>query len=374
MARLKRLFGLQFLFALTCVLSAPAHAQTPITINVFDFDGTVVEDRQIRDGAFNPEFILFRNNTRLNLFQEVASGPEQISVTHQDLEKMKVYLAQSEGRPGAVGRVVKLANGESIKPGEYYLRMPDSFRNFREGAPGDNRLLHQFQNAERVATETGKTFKGPAWDYFVHLCQTEEGARTVAISTARGHSEREWRELFDHMQKQGLIKFKPAAKRVFNMMRPEFDRFSGHGGALGADPWNIPQRKAMHFREILLVLRNVALPAKSTGEPRVLHDVRFFENSPENLAAIQRVTREIIFADASPSRVTLVNVGLTTDIREAREMGRPEVAILEPGSAVFRSGRREDFMLPTKDSNLPTAQNSASAIRTCEGLFAKVAP
>jgi hypothetical protein len=367
MARLKRLFGLQFLVALTCAYSASAHAQ--VTINFFDFDGTLVEDRQVRDGAFNPEFLLFRNNTRLNLLQDVATGPETITVTHQDLEKMKPYLAQGEGRPGAIGRTVKLANGMEIKPGEYFMRNPDSYRFFREGPAGENYLLKQFKDAEQVARETGKTFKGPAWDYFVHLCESESGARSIAISTARGHSEAEWGEFLDYLQRQGYIKYKPNAKRMFNMTRPEFDRYSGHGGAHGADPWNIPGRKSAHFRELLLELRRVALPEKKTAEPRPLHEVRFFENSKENLIALQRVTKEILFADQSPSRVTLVNLGLTTEIREARESGRPEVAILEPGTAVFRSGRREDLMLPPKGANAATQ----APVRTCEGLFTQVA-
>ena len=370
MTKVRQLLGLQLLVALMCAFSATAYAQ--VIINIFDFDGTLMEDRQVRDGAFNPEFVLFRNNTRINLFQDVPTGPEAITVTHQDLEKMKPYLAQGEGRPGAMGRTVKLANGTDIKPGEYYLRNPDSFKYFREAPVGENYLLKQFKDAEQVASATGKTWKGPAWKYFVHLCETPKGARTIAISTARGHAvEREWLELFDYMQSKNYIKFKPNTRRVFGMMRPEFDRYNGTGGALGADPYNIPARKSGHLRELLLDLRTVALPSKKTGETRSLHEVRFFENSPENLAALQRVTREIIFADVSPTRVTLINVGLSTDIREARENGRPEVAILEPGSAVFRPGHREDFWLPIKSSGAGHA--SPLPTQTCDALFIGVA-
>lgn len=381
MSRLKRLFGLRLfglqlfgvLTLLTLTLAFAPKAYSQITINIFDFDGTLVEDRQSRDGAFNPNFILFRNNTRLNLLQEVAVGPEVVEVGQQDLEKIKPYLAAGEGRPGAIGRTAKLESGLQIKPGEYFLRNPDSFKFFREAPAGENYLLQQFQAAEHLARESGQKLFGPAWAYFVELCKTPEGARTIAISTARGHSEREWAEFFDHLVKEGYIEHKPATRRIFNMTRPEFDRFNGMGGALGGDPWNIPERKSGHFGEILLDLRNVPVPEARPGEARILHDVRFFENSPENLEALQRVSRRIIFADASPTRVTLINVGLTTDVREARERGRPEVAVLEPGSAVFTSGRRESFLLPSKpQTNAMVSSDAPSApvtVRSCEGLF-----
>lgn len=325
------------------VFAAKARAQ--IEVNIFDFDGTLLENRQIREGTFNPKFILYRNEQRLNLLQIQASGPKTVHVTEQDLYKFRAHLALGEGQPGTVGREYELLDGTKIKPGEYYVRYPDSLAYFREGTDR-NHLLDAFIQAETKSPE-GR-WKGPLWNDFAELASTEDGAKTISILTARGHSSKEWEELFDYLIERKHIKFKPDLRRIFNVTRPEFDKYSNHGGAAGQDPVDVPNRKANIVYEILMKLARTP-----TGSSK-LHTVRVADDDLTNLQRIASVFQKVAFGNQSPVRMILINAGLSTQIRSS---GRPEFSVIEPGSGIFKSIPRDQVFADRR------------APRTCDGLF-----
>ena len=350
-----RFVGLRLALLLMCAVSVKAKAD-PVDIFFFDFDGTLMEDRQVKNGAFNAKFIIYRIHQRLNLLQVQATGPDEIVITQQDYHKIKDHLGAGEGRPGSIGREVELQNGKKIQPADYYIRNPDSFRYFREGEPGDNRLLQAFKDAEKSAV--GTDWRGPMWNLFVDLCATQKGADSVAIITARGHSKAEWAEFYEYLRQKKYIRFKPDPEMAYNMTRPEFDTHSGQGGAYGADLINIPERKAKLIYEILMYLRTVHPGAGKR------HTVMFADNSQDNLDRVAKVFRTIAFGDLSPVKMVLVNVGL---VKEVRDSERPEVSVIEPGSKTFLSLPREGFFR----ASAPGIKHSAPRARTCEMLFAR---
>lgn len=374
MMKFRKLFRIRStgltLFALSLTVSAfsslfsysQAFAQTPIKYYIFDFDGTLAEDRQVRGGSFNPKFIIYRNNQRLNLLQDIATGPEELLITAQDLRLIKDHLGNGEGRPGTVGRKAELQDGTKIQPADYYLRYPDSLRYFRESTkPGENHLLATFIEAEKdVAkkdTDTSKRgikWQGPLWGMFVSLCETQAGADSVGIITARGHSRQEWNELFDYWLKKRYIRFKPDIDRVYNVTRPEFDFYSNHGGAHGMDAVNVPERKAMILQEIIMDMKRVNPGA---GQK---HELYFAEDNQENLNRVAKLFRHVAYGNYAPVRMVLINAGLTTEIRESE---RPEVSYIEANSKTFVSMPREQFFVPV------TKQTAVSKARSCEALF-----
>ena len=347
-------FALSLFTVAVLLLTCSIDANAQIEINMFDFDGTLVENRQVRDGTFNTDVLIYRNEQRLNLLQPQAQGPKVLAISFQDYHRISEYLGSGEGRPGSVSREVELRDGRRIRPGEYYIRYPDSYEYFRESSDGRNHLLESFKAAEALGDSR---WKGPVWETFQRLCETLEGARTISIITARGHSAAEWQSLFDYWAEKGLIKFKPAAKYVYGMSRPEYDRYSGSGGAVGADLSDVSVRKATLIEEILLKLGRVDIP---TG---LLHNVRYFEDESRNLNRVAEVFKKIAFGNHVRVRMTLVNAGLKSEIRSST---RPEVSYIEPQSSVFKSVSRENLL------ELGSSAKS-TPIRTCEGLFLGVA-
>lgn len=341
------------LISFVTLIAISIEAQAQVEMYLFDFDGTLVEHRQSREGAFNSKVIIFRNDLRLNLLQTQPSGPKNLIITQQDLHKISEYLGTPDGLPGAVNREVELQSGARVRPGEYYLRYPDSYEFFREAPTGQNYLLEAFMEAEARSPE-GR-WKGAMWDLFQELCSTELGATKASIITARGHSRAEWAALFDYMQKQGHIKFKPDVRRVFNVSRPEFDRYGSGGAAKGGDPTDVAIRKAAVVEEILLSLSRVEAP------PGRLHSVMVADDEVRNLERIASVFQKIAFGNHVRVRMTLASLALKSEIRVSP---RPEFAVIEPASSIFKSVPRE---------NLFSLIRPPGVIRTCEGLFKSTA-
>lgn len=341
-----------------------SHA-TPIHLNIFDFDGTLVENRQVREGTFNPKVVLYRIEQRLNLIQTEAQGPKSITITYQDLHKISEHLGAGEGQPGAVKREVELSDGSRIRPGEYYLRLPDSYQFFREAPQGSKRnyLLETMIEAEAKGPEG--QWKGPLWQLFSALTDTKEGAERIAIITARGHSRTEWTEFLDYMVKKKHIRFKPSLDRIYNVTRPEFDRYSGAGGAHGGDLVDIPARKANLVREILYSLGRV------DPGPGQLHSVLFTDDEARNFDRVAEVFRDVAFAARAPVRMILANAGLESQVRESDHY---RFSSIEP-SGSFKSLTNIENLFAARGVSVPTETinkmntGPRKAQRTCDGLF-----
>lgn len=343
--------------------ASTSHAQ-PIHLDIFDFDGTLVENRQVREGTFNPKVVLYRIEQRLNLIQTEAQGPKSITITYQDLHKISEYLGAGEGQPGSVKREVELSDGTRIRPGEYYLRLPDSFQFFREAPLGSKRnyLLETMIEAEAKGPEG--QWKGPLWQLFSELTQTKEGAERIAIITARGHSRTEWTEFLDYMVKKKHIKFKPSLDRIYNVTRPEFDRYNGAGGAHGGELVDIPARKANLVREILNSLGRV------DPGPGLLHSVFFADDEAKNHERVARVFQDVAFANRTPVRMILVNAGLESQVRESDHY---KFTAIEPAGSFKSLANIENLYtargVTVSAEALTTKPAPKKVLRTCENLF-----
>jgi hypothetical protein len=129
------------------------------------------------------------------------------------------------------------------KPGEWKdwkaieTRTPDgSYRNNID-QPNRNPFLEDIKKALRGEPST---WQAKAWKDFQNACETAEGARSVAILTARGHSPEPLLEGLQELQRAGYIKHVPPLENlwaVFNSNLNPLDLKTSH-----AKGWKIRQQ------------------------------------------------------------------------------------------------------------------------------------
>lgn len=340
------MFQLKFAIASMCaVLGLQLHAAEEWAF--FDWDGTIVEHRQSQGGTYSTPHVLFRVNERgLQIIAKPIPGPQVLEVTHQEFERMESFLAHGQGALGAtVNREVKLSSGLTVQPAFYFIKLPDTFSYFRESTePNRNYLLEQFKAAFEASPQGA--WKGRLFDTFATWCSTPESASRTLIDTARGHSKKEWDELFDFMIAKGLIKFKP---RVANLSRQEFDIYG--------PPSDMAMRKKNFLTTQLAALDR--FPAK----PEEPHRIIIADDDASNHKAKWDVAQAFALRGKTPVVLVVVNVGLKTQIRESEY---PEVGIIKT-SRNYRGGTFADAL-----PSFARAQTLAPQISiplTCESSF-----
>lgn len=305
----------QSLLALTLVLTFGLKAEAQIRLAYLDYDGTIVENRQSQGGTHSTTHILFRvQEAGIHLLAGVTPGAESIEVTQQDYHKIEQYLGKGHGQPGAINRHVTLEDGRVIQPGLYFPRFPETFKFFRESRePGRNFLLEDFKKAE--AKSPNGEFKGRFWHVLTSWTSSKETAERLTIITARGHSESEWKQLFEYMIQRGHIQHAPG--RVINLSRHEFDR-------LGL-PGDMPERKANFLAEQAAELARVDLP-KGENHMMVIAD-----DEQRNLERITNRLTSLANSGRYPVEFLIGNAGLRSEIRASI---RPEFAKLRPEGSI----------------------------------------
>ena len=365
MTDVKRLFSNSIrasMLVLSLISLFGQNANAQITLAYIDYDGTTVENRQSQGGTHSTTHVLFRvQEAGMHLLAGVTPGPETLEVSQQDYHKIEQYLAKGHGQPGAINRNATLEDGRVIQPGLYFPRFPETFKYFRESREsGRNYLLEDFKKAE--AKSPNGEFKGRFWEVFAAWCQTKETAERFTILTARGHSDAEWKQLFDYMIERGHIKHAPG--RVINLSRPEFDR-------LGL-PSDMPERKANFLSEQAAELARVDLPKG------VNHSMVIADDEQRNLERITARLSSLANSGRYPIEFLVGNAGLRTEIRASI---RPELAILRPEGS-FKPAQMEHF-IPTPNPvsyfNEGTQQvqrrgnqpvlSSAGGLGRCEASF-----
>ncbi|MDZ4082430.1 MAG: hypothetical protein U1E10_05810 [Bdellovibrionales bacterium] len=355
--------GLLLALTLLAVSLIPQAAEAQETLGFLDYDGTIVENRKTYGGTHSTTHVLFHiQEAGSHYIAGIARGPETIEVSQQDYSRIISHTGEGHGKPGAINLTVTLEDGRLIRPGMYFPKFPETFKYFRESQdPSRNFLLEDFIRAEEKSPNG--EFKGRFWDVLIDWCATAETAKRLTIFTARGHSEKEWTQLFDHMIKKGHIKFRPG--RVVNLSRSEYDKYG--------PPNDMPQRKANFIGEQVQLLSRIDLPS---GER---HTIVVADDEKRNVDMISEKLEGLAFSGRYPVKMLVGNAGLRTEIRESR---RPEFGAIEPGKSfrpVDRSLFFPSFSLVAENSASiphqsvdPTVKNSAMVVLQCEAMFVKV--
>lgn len=340
--------GLLLALSLLAVSLMPQAAEAQETLGFLDYDGTIVENRKTYGGTHSTTHVLFQiQEAGMHLLSGVSAGNPTIEVSQQDFHRIFSDLGKNHGQPGSINLTVNLEDGRKMTPGLYFPRYPDTFKYFRESQdPARNYLLEDFIRAE--AKSANGEFKGKFWDAYVSWCSTLESAKRFTIFTARGHSEKEWNQLFDYQIKKGYIKFRPG--RVVNLSRSEFDRFGM--------PDDMPSRKANYIFEQVQLLSRIDLPV---GQ---LHTVTIADDEQRNIEKISAKLEALAFSGRYPVRMYIANAGLRTEVRDSR---LSEFAKIEPGSS-FKPVDRQHFFPQFSDSS----KTSTPVAGRCEASFAKV--
>ncbi|MGE3975134.1 MAG: hypothetical protein AB7F59_11475 [Bdellovibrionales bacterium] len=285
-----------FLVFISQELNAQPIANNNGVFIIGDFDSTMVAGQEGRSsmtrGSWNGPVVLRRVFFRGQIYQPVATGPEELIVSQKDYYELFVYhdrLARGEMDPGiAVGQkytVMDMQTGKrrTIRPSEYMLA-PDWFRFYRADPTGQrNYLLEQFE-----AAKSGK-WQGTMYPLFAAALSTPEAASALTIESARYYPETQWDQLFDAFAKHTAndelpIRHRPGA--YVSTSGPETEHFSNN-------PRSATESKPGWQEEFIRIIIKM--------DP---------ENAPMRLSPNGDVMKKsyfIIFADDNPNTIERVH-------------------------------------------------------------------
>lgn len=277
------------------------------TIILSDFDGTIVENDQNRNGSFDTPYIIYKITKRTFAHQAEIAGPDQIAITHNDFVRIHDHLS-GQKNPGSVNRVFTLDDGSKIIPGHYETRYPETFDYFMKGSP-----LGEFKKAE-VSSEG--TFKGKAWELMREVLSTPEGARSFAILTARGHENYDWMKFWAYLKKQSYIQNLPLPQHMFSVNRSDFDHF-GSPGDNATRKKNVLVQVLKQLAKTRLDKADLVLNPDGSGMG-YYHTLVYWEDHPENLSAAVEALTHLVQTQKFPVKVVIGNVGLDSWVKETR--------------------------------------------------------
>lgn len=319
------------------MLSLASFAQTK-TILISDYDGTLNNDRQVDRGTYLNYIVLFRVESRANILTPMAEGPQQVEITSQEFTRLKKYLAPEVNQQATVNRSATLANGQKIKPGDYYFSPYYSFRYYMESLdPRRNYLLETQRRAEVMASKSeiesahwqGKMF--PVLADYVSQKRLEPNTHFMVL-TACGYSTEEWRQLGQYLVDTGTLNPPQEARALpvfeprftHNISRPEYDKFAFMKGRPPIN--NVTPRKIGYLRQFLIDLMRVEPEA---GER---HQVVFADNDQNTVREAYKLFQEFVFGGRLKADFTVINAGGPTEIEE---IGKPPIATMTEKSALW---------------------------------------
>lgn len=333
-----------FFVSLALLLSSAAFAQTK-TIIISDFDGTLTNDRQVDNGTYQTNIVLFRVESQANILTPMAMGPTQVEITSQEFTRLRKYLAPDVSQQVTVHRSANLANGQKIKPGEYYFSPFYSYRYYLEATePQRNYLLESQIKAEeaarRLEARAGAHWQGKMWPVFADYVankRTDPNTHFMLL-TARGHSVAEWLQWGHYLVESGELSPPQEAralpvvegKFIHNVSRPEYTVFSF---MKGRPPQNdITPRKIGYLRQFLIDLMRVE---PNLGER---HHVVFADNDQHTVKEAYALFQEFVFGGRLQADFTVINAGGASEIDE---MGLPAIATMDGKTAVWKRTPQE---------------------------------
>lgn len=315
--------------------SRPALAKVII---LTDFDNTFVEGRRELGGGFPTKIRIFRVNSQMISKDPTPVGPDEIDLSNDDLERVSKYLAPSGARAGAIRKEMTLENGQKFYPADYALKIPDSY--IRYGAlpnTEDGRwLIEDLKSA-------GTQWKGPFFEVIEQFLASEEGAQSIGLLTARGHSREVWHDFFSYLRDQGEIGFLPDPQNYHSVgISANQDEYAHIQG--------IANRKVAVLRNYALQLANVPLSDQNEilspdgkGTER-MHLLVFADDHPENLEKALELFQTLMIQMRVPVKFALFNAGLDSQVRESR---RPRFMVVKSDGSV-RSLRKGELKAPIR--------------------------
>ncbi|MBK9295131.1 MAG: hypothetical protein IPM57_11960 [Oligoflexia bacterium] len=303
----------------------------------FDFDNTIVENREEFKGSFQGTVELYRVVRRSSLFQEKLAIPDKVQVSWADYdERLKPYLAKNYDEQGIVGKKITLQDGRVIEPAHYYVRTEDSFKFYFPGEKGENYLLEEYAKARKTR---GGNWKGKAWGLFEHVLSDAENAKNVGFITMRGQTKNEWRNFFKQLINDGHIKNMPNLDWIMGLPKPEFDRFTLH--------YSVEQRhlaKSAVLEEFIDRLGRVALTEKDVvlnpdgTKQEPYHFLVFAEDNQETLDRVAKVFQKYAQGKQYRIKFALINTGYQKDVDAS---GRPRFAVVTSNGTFRRATQAE---------------------------------
>jgi hypothetical protein len=306
------------------------------TLIYTDFDNTIVETRKQFEGTFRTPFVLFRIDDRNSVLERVPDGPEVIEVTPVDYENMRRYLFHKDGDIENRNRVTTLEDGRKVRPGEYTLVFPDSYKYFFDGPNGENWLLKNYR--ETVKRDSSAKWQGPFWNQFVQIMGEDDTSRAVRVITARRHTSEHWDELFAAWVKEKHLPRAPITKYFHNVSYEAYDQFS-----LSRD---IADRKALLVHQAINNLGRVPLTTNDMRlnpdgtRSELLHYVVFVDDSQETMNRILPLLQDVARTKRIPVKIGVFFMGLPTTVKES---GRPQFSIIK-SDGTFRAASPHEIV------------------------------
>ncbi len=358
---------------------------------IFDYDGTIVEDRIDLGGNHKTTYRIFRINYRGSTFQSEIQGPAYIDISHADWEKFTtpkydpitkhpqypLWLARGEGKLGSIDPYT-LTDGRVITPGHYTILSPDTFVKYNENPGGENYFETSFAEAVKQTRKRQGRVQGEAFHTFYELINNPETIGGVYVISARGHSFNEILEkLKNDRDKRKLISkhvtdtdLESLARRHIMMMRQEYHHFDNGMGQV-----EVKVQKANYIAEIAKALLQVN-PADyvtmldSSGQKTVRGvEIVYFEDRYEYIESVVGELQDIVNRRRN-LKVVIHNAGRLEDVERSE---RPKTYVLTPFSTERElAGReiREEVALKSLFQHMRVPPKRASRNRlTCSKYF-----
>ncbi len=362
---------------------------------IFDYDGTIVEDRADLGGNHKTTYRLFRINYRGSTFQSEIQGPAFIDVSHADWEKLTtpkydpitkhpqypLLLARGEGKLGST-TPYRLTDGRFFIPGHYTIMSPDTFIKYNENPGGENYFETAFSEAVKQTRKRQGRVQGEAFHTFYELVNNPETIAGVYVISARGHSFEEiFEKLKNDRDKRKLIQkhvtntdLESLARRHIMMMRQEYHHFDNGMGQV-----ETRVQKANFIAEIAKALLHVN-PADyvtmldSSGERTIRGiEIVYFEDRYEYIEEVVRELQDIVNRRKN-LKVVVHNAGRAEDIERSE---RPKTYVLTPFSTereLTDREVREETALKSLFQHMRVSpkKSRSKTVKTCSRYFGGV--
>lgn len=331
------ILNLRLLGTLIFLLSNPVGPAFAKTFILSDFDNTFIESRREYGGTFHPLIRVFRVHTRWTPLDQEFIGPEEIDLSPHDFQRVSKHLAQASNKPGVSKKVITLDNGLKFQPSYYYLRNPDSYLRF--GATSN------FENSRSLIDDlqaTGMTnWKGPFFSFVQEFLKTPDGAKSIGIITARGHSRSAWHDFFSYLKELGEIQFLPELHHFHSVgVNGHYDRY--------APIDDIPGRKIGILKDYALALAKMPLTEQDerlspdgTSVER-LHFLVFADDNPDTLEKALELFQSMTRRRSVPVKFAIFNSGLKSQVRATR---RPRFLVIKRDGSI-RPLKSDEFNVP----------------------------
>lgn len=350
-------------------------------LSFFDFDGTIYHPKKTDKsaiGIYDSKFILFQIENRPNLLVDAPVGPREIEVSASDLEyklskinemteERESLLSPKEGRIGSLEKVT-LSDGTVIIPGLYRIDVPGSFKYYREAPEGRNYLLEGFKRSEELEVKKIGTFRGIFWNHMVNLLSTPASAKQFGIITARGHSQREWKEFFDYLLEKGYIKNLPNMKNIHNINRAEYEQY-GMGDGDSKRKVGLLKKIIQEMTKIKFVETDYRLhPNGSKAD--YYHSITFIDDNQKTLDMAYEELRNYAMRRWKV-KIILSNSGLDHEVKKSR---RPRSFVIGEDGTIRSATDFEVYGEPLhqNENKFVGARNSellSKGVNSCSRLF-----